>query len=178
MAPRRPRRGDDRCGRLADVGAGRSQQRGSEHDVATGQPRGSRPRGVGGPELALGEGRLYHGLRRRHEADRLAAGAHRLQEARGLARQQDEVRERRRVLERLQQGILALLRHRLRRLDDEDAPLALERPVGDRGDDARANLLDEVLGPGRRDPRQVGMGRRHRDGAASNVVGTRGPGGE
>ena len=49
-------------------------------------------------------------------------------------------------------------------LDHEDAPLALERPVGRRLDHALANLVDQVLRAGRAKPREVrvrrGVGER------------------
>ena len=70
------------------------------------------------------------------------------------------MRERRRLLERLQERVLALLGHRVRPLDDEHSVLALERPVGRRLDDPLADLIDEVLGARRPKPGQIGMGRR------------------
>ena len=67
--------------------------------------------------------------------------------------------ERRRLLERLQQRVLALLGHRLGGLDHEDAAVALERAIGDLGDHALADGLDQVLDPGRAQPDQVGVRR-------------------
>ena len=83
-----------------------------------------------------------------------------------------------RLLERLQQGVLALVAHRLGGLDDEDALAALEGPVGGGADHPLADLLDQVLGAARRQPDEVGMRRGVEQGAAARVVGVLGPGGE
>ena len=69
------------------------------------------------------------------------------------------MRERRRLLERLQQCVLALLGHRVRHLDDEHAVIALERPVGSGLDDLLTDLLDQVLGARRPKPGEIGVRR-------------------
>ncbi len=83
-----------------------------------------------------------------------------------------------RLLERLQQRVLALVAHRLRRLDHEDPLAAFEGPVGGGADDPLANLLDQVLGAARGQPDEVGMRRGVEQGAAAGVVGVLGAGGE
>ena len=98
------------------------------------------------------------------EIDRLAARGDRLEQRRGLGAEQDQVDELGRLLERLQQRVLALVAHRLRRLDDEDPAAALERPVGGGADHPLAHLLDQVLGAARREPDQVGVRARGRAG--------------
>ena len=82
------------------------------------------------------------------------------------------------LLERLQQRVLALVAHRLGRLDDEDPAAALEGPVGGGADHPLADRLDQVLGAARRQPDQVRVGRGVEQGAAAGVVGVLGPGGE
>ena len=76
-----------------------------------------------------------------------------------------------RLLERLQQGVLALVGHRVGGLDHEHPALALEWAIRGSGDHALANLVDEVLGPARRQPDQVGVRRRVGQRAAARVVG-------
>ena len=83
-----------------------------------------------------------------------------------------------RLLERLQQRVLALVAHRLRRLDDEDALAAFEGPVGGGADHPLAHLLDQVLGAARHQPDEVGMRRGIEQGAAAGVVGVLGAAGE
>ena len=91
----------------------------------------------------------------RGEADHLAPRAHRFEQRRRLGRDQDDVREGRRLLERLQQGVLALLGHRVRLLDHEDPVIPLERPVRRRLDDPLANLIDQMLRSWRPEPREI-----------------------
>ncbi len=98
--------------------------------------------------------------------------------ASGSALTQDQVGESRRLLERLQQRVLALLGHRLGRLDHEHPPLALERPVGDCADHPLAHVLDQVLGPGRAQPDEVGMRRGIGERPPAGVVGVGGAVGE
>ena len=83
-----------------------------------------------------------------------------------------------RLLERLQQRVLALVAHRLGRLDDEDALAAFEGPVGGGADHPLAHLLDHVLGAARRQPDEVGVRRGVEQGAAAGVLGVLGRGGE
>ena len=63
------------------------------------------------------------------------------------------------LLEGLEQRVLALLRHRLRTLDDEDPTPTLEGPIRDRRDHLAADVLDEVLIAGGTQPGEVGMRR-------------------
>ena len=88
-------------------------------------------------------------------ADGRAAAEHGVEQRGGLGGDQDQVGVAGRLLEGLEQGVLALLGHRVGRLDDEDPPGALERPVGDRADHLAADLLDEMLVAGRPQPGQV-----------------------
>ena len=60
-----------------------------------------------------------------------------------------------RFLERLQEGVLALLGHRVGGRDHEDPPRSLEWPVRGGGDHPAADLLDEVLRSDRRHPGDV-----------------------
>ena len=83
-----------------------------------------------------------------------------------------------RLLERLQQRVLALLGHRVRLLDHEHPPLALERPVGRRLDHALADLVDQVLRSGRAKPGQVRVRRGVGERPAPGRVGVRRAGGE
>ena len=83
-----------------------------------------------------------------------------------------------RLLERLQQRVLALVAHRLGRLDDEDPVGALEGPVGGGADHPLPDRLDQVLGAARREPDQVRVGRGIEQGAPAGVVGIAGPGRE
>ena len=80
-----------------------------------------------------------------------------------------------RLLQGLQQRVLALVAHRLGGLDHEDALLALEGAVGGGADHLLADLLDHVLGAARGEPDQVGVGRGVEQGAAARVVGVCGP---
>ena len=129
--------------------------------------------GRGRPALG-GELGFEHLGRERREVDRLAARGDRLQQRLGLGAEQDQVDELGRLLERLQQRVLALVAHRLRRLDDEDALAAFEGPVGGGADHPLAHLLDQVLGAARGQPDEVGMRRGVEQGAAAGVVGVLG----
>ena len=127
------------------------------------------PRAVrSGAGRQLGEPRLDRVRAEPVEADLAAARAHRLQQRLGLGADQDQVGERRRLLERLQQRVLALLGHRVGGLDHEHAPLALERAVGDlRRSPARGRPRPGAgcrAGAARRG-RDAARGRRARGGA-------------
>ncbi len=159
----------------AQLAARAREQEPRPHDVAAGEPCG------GGHLLpvAIALKRGLHRLDRQGgELDRLAARGNRLEEALGLGAEQDQVGEAGRLLERLQQGVLALVAHRLGRLEDEDPALPFEGPVGGGTDHPLAYGLDHVLGPGRRKPDQVGVGRGVESGAAPGVVGVLGARGE
>src|SRR5262249_13748007 len=115
-------------------------------EIAARKPRRGRdllrPRtGIVGLRLA-GEPALDHLRGERPEADRLAARDDRLEQHRRLRAHEHQMRERGWVLERLQERVLALVAHRLGRLDHEHAPRALERAVRGAADDAVADLLD------------------------------------
>ena len=151
--------------------------------------QGPRPIEVAGGEAGGGGDLVWHPLRRselgldrlgreRRELDRLAARGDRLQQRRRLGAEQDQVDELRRLLERLQQRVLALVAHRLRGLDDEDAAAALERAVGGGADHPLAHLLDHVLGAARRQPDEIGVGRGVEHRATAGVLGVIGRGGE
>jgi hypothetical protein len=79
-----------------------------------------------------------------------------------------------RLLERLQERVLALVGHRVGALDDEHSPRALERPVGGGDDHALAHLVDQVLRPPRSQPYEVGVRRGIGQRAAAGVVGVLG----
>ncbi len=119
--------------------------------------------------------RFQHLGRERREVDRLAARGDRLQQALGLGAEQDQVDEGRRLLQRLQQRVLALVAHRLGGVDDEDAVLAFEGPVGGGADHPLAHLVDHVLGAARGEPDEVGVRRGVEQGAAAGVVGIGAP---
>jgi hypothetical protein len=88
------------------------------------------------------------------------------------------VNETGRLLERLQQRVLALVAHRLGGLDHEDPLLALEGAVGSGADHLLAHLLDHVLGAAREQPYEVGVRRGIEQGTAAGVVRVGSPGGE
>ncbi len=142
------------------------------------------PRGEagGGGDLrrVAGAGQLrLDGLdRERSEVDRLTARDDGLEQRRRLGAEQDQVDEIGRLLERLQQRVLALVAHRLGGLEDEDPAAALERSVGGRADHPLADLLDQVLGAARCQPDEVGVGRGIEQRPAAGIVGVGGPGGE
>ena len=79
--------------------------------------------------------------------------------------------ERRRLLERLQEGVLALVAERLGLFDNEDAALALGRAEAGRTDHRLAYLIDQVLGTGRPQPDEVRMRRRVEQRPAADVAG-------
>ena len=136
-------------------------------EVAGGEARGGGDllrSGVAPSPAQLGFERLG---RQRREVDRLAARGDRLQQRLRLGAEQDQVDELGRLLERLQQRVLALVAHRLGRLDDEDPLAAFEGPVGGGADHPLAHLLDHVLGAA------SAPARRGRDGARGRA----GPGG-
>jgi hypothetical protein len=81
------------------------------------------------------------------------------------------VGERGRLLERLQQRVLALVAKRLGLLDHEGASLALGRAEAGRPDHRLANVVDQVLGAGRPQPDQVRMGAGIEQRPAAGVVG-------
>ena len=83
-----------------------------------------------------------------------------------------------RLLEGLQQRVLALVAHRLGGLEDEDPVLAFEGPVGGGADHPLAHLVDHVLGAARGEPDEVGVRRGVEQGAATGVVGVGGAGGD
>jgi hypothetical protein len=141
----------------------------------------------GGGDLLVGSGidgriglqrRLQRLARQRRELDRLAARGDRLEQCLRLGAEQDQMGEGGWLLERLQQRVLALVAHRLGRLEDEDPPTALEGPIGSGADHPFADRLDQVLGAARREPDQVWVGRGIEQGAAAGVVGILGAGGE
>ncbi len=140
--------------------------------------RGGRRRRPRRPSRLRGERGFDRRRGQRRELDRLAARGDRLQQRLGLGAEQDQVGERRRLLERLQQRVLALVAHRLRRLDHEDPPAALEGPVGGGADHPLAHLLDQVLGAARGEPDEVGVGRGVEQRPAPGVLGVLGGGGE
>ena len=79
----------------------------------------------------------------------------------GPARQQDEVRERRRLLERLEHLVRGLSFIVVGALDDEHAPARLERRARGGGDDRLVDVADEhLVRAAGRHPREVGMRRR------------------
>ena len=81
------------------------------------------------------------------------------------------MREGRRLLQRLQQRVLALLGHRVGSLDHEHAA-ARSRTAGRRpADHPLAHVLDEVLGAARAQPHEVGVRRRIGERPAARVVG-------
>ena len=129
--------------------------------VAAAEPRRRPPFGVRVGALEPGLDRIGP---EPGEAHRAAARAHRLEQRLGLGADQDQVGEGGRLLERLQQRVLAFLGHRVRVLDHEHPPLALERAVGDLSDHPLAHGLDQVLGPRRAQPGEVrvrrGVGER------------------
>ena len=104
------------------------------------------------------------------EVDWVAAGGDRLEEHRRFGGEQDQVDVGRGLLQRLQQGVLALVAHLLGGLDHEDALVGFEWTVGRRADHLLANLLDHVLGPAWPQPNQVGMRRGIDEDAAASVV--------
>ena len=173
------RRGSKALGLGADLPPPLRQQKAGAVEVAGREPRRCR-------DLLRSMGRFvnrgltfrpiggqggFHGLHwEGGEVDRLAAGGDRLQQGLGLGGEEDQVGEGGRLLQRLQQGVLALVAHRLRRLDHEDAPAALEGPVGGGADHPLAHLLDHVLGAARGEPDEVGVGRGIEQGAAAGVV--------
>ena len=134
--PRRARRAR-RCAPRAPAPRPRRAARGPrslsrKRGAARRRRRRAAPRrGARRPARWSAEPRLDRLRAEPREAHRAAARAHRLQQRLGLGADQDQVGERRRLLERLQQRVLALLGHRLGGLDHEHPPLALERAVGD-----------------------------------------------
>ncbi len=143
-------------GRVAQRAPLVAEQEAGARDVAAGEPW--RPRRARGPAGDLVDEQLLDGVRVRIARNDLAAArADRLQQRLWLGADQDQMRERRRLLERLQQRVLALLGHRVGGLDHEHAAVGLERPVGDLGDHPLADVLDQVLGPARAQPDEVGM---------------------
>src|SRR6185436_9641786 len=102
----------------------------------------------------LGFDRLH---RQRREVDRLAAGSDRLEELGGFRGQQNQVDERRWLLERLEQRVLALVAHLLCGVDDEDSLLAFEGSVGGGTYDLFPHLLHHVLSTARLEPDEVGV---------------------
>src|SRR4051794_30396973 len=146
--------------RGAGVGLGMRPQRGSAaRPVGVAQAEARRRVGGGGLEALLDREPLGEPLGLgRVEAHELAARGDRRQELAGPAREQDEVGERRGLLERLEHLVLRLLVHRLGPLDDEHAAPGLERRARRRGHDRLVDVADEHLGrAARRDPREVGM---------------------
>ena len=111
--------------------------------------------------------------RRRVEAHRLAARQDRRQHVLRAVGQQQQVRERRRLLQRLEHPVGGVLVHRVDALDDEHAPARLERRPRRGGDDRLVDVGHEHLGraagrdPGevrvhavlRAQPRVLGIGR-------------------
>ena len=150
------------------------KQRG-QHDVATGQARSGADLGRISPQIHFGEPLLQSLRAERREGDDLAPRADGFEQGRRLGGDEDDVGERCRLLERLQESVLALLGHSVRLLDDEDAVLALERPVRRRLDDPRPYLIHEMLRAWRAEPREVGMGRRVGGHTAAGGLRVRGP---
>ena len=96
--------------------------------------------------------------RRRIEAHELAARADRRQHLDQPVGEQDQVHERRRLLERLQHPVGRLVAELVDALDHEHAPLGLERRLARRRDHRPVDVADEdLVGAARRDPGQVGM---------------------
>ncbi len=155
-----------------------AQQQARPLEVAGGEP------GSGGDLLTArvdagrGELCLQHSRGKRGEFDRLAAGGDGLEQALAVGAEQDQVDEPGRLLERLQQRVLTLVAHRLGGLDDEDALAAFEGPVGGGADHPLAHLLDHVLGAGRGEPDEVGMGRGVEQRPPPRVLGVGGRSGE
>ena len=114
---------------------------------------------------------FQHGTgRERGELDRGAAGQDRLGELLGLGADQDEVGEWRRLLECLQEGVLALVPQVLGLLDDEDPSSPLGRAEAGRADHLLADVFDQVLGPRRPQPDEVGVRRGIEQRAAAGVI--------
>ena len=166
-------RGEGRLDLGAQLAADRREQQAGALEVAGGEARGGGDLLRRGARPLLGRGQLrFQDLgRERREVDRLAARGDRLQQPVGLGGEQDQVDEGRRLLERLQQRVLALVAHRLGRLDDEDPVLAFEGPVGGGADHPLAHLVDHVLGAARGEPDEVGVRRGIEHRAAAGVVG-------
>ena len=158
----RPRREARAPARRAAAGASSTSP--AERRAAAAISSGSAPR----PSRQRGFDRLG---RQRREVDRLAARGDRLQQRRRLGGEQDQVDEPGRLLQRLQQRVLALVAHRLGRLDDEDPLAAFEGPVGGGPDHPLAHLLDQVLGAAWSQPDQVGMRRGIEQRPAPRVLG-------
>ena len=94
----------------------------------------------------------------RVEAHQLAAGADRRQHLGEPVCEQDQVHERRRLLERLQHAVGRLVAELVDPLDHEHAASGLERRLARGGDDRTVDVADEdLVGAARRDPGQVGM---------------------
>ena len=156
--PRRAARAPS-ASRAGGRGRGR-RRRGGRRRGARRRRRPAAPRPSGAAATPAAAGRSGRRWQRR---------AHRLEQRLGLGGDQDQVGVGGRLLERLQQRVLALLGHRVGGLDHEDAALALERPVGDRADHPLADVLDQVLVAGRAQPDEVGMRRGIDQRAAAGV---------
>jgi hypothetical protein len=95
---------------------------------------------------------------RRLEAHELAARDDGGQEVGRAVGEQDEVREPRRLLQRLEHPVGGGVVHRLGALDDEDPPGRLERRAVGRGDHGLLHVRHHHVGRARRPhPRQVGV---------------------
>ena len=127
--------------------------------VAEREPR-ARERGVA-PFAERLERRRGLPHRRRVEPDQLAARDDRRQHLGEPVGQQDQVHERRRLLERLQHPVGGLVAELVDALDHEHAATRLERRLARRRHDRAVDVADEdLVRAARRDPGQIGMGAR------------------
>ena len=149
-----PRATASAAARVAGPAAERQRQRAG--GVAEPEPR-ARVRRLGRDAVAPHPRRDLL-RRRRVEAHDLAAAGDRRQHLAGAAREQDQVRERRRLLERLQHPVGGRVVELVGVLDDEDAARGLKRRARGARDDGLVDVADEDPGrAGRRDPREIGV---------------------
>ena len=184
LQPRAPggvaahRAAHERLDARAQTAAPLPRQPAGEARVAEPEARagGERRRRIAGVRL-LAQALLDARGRQRVEAHLLAARGDRGQQLARGGGEQDEVRERRGLLERLQQAVGGLVVERVRVLQHEHPPARLERRAGRRGDDRLVDVAHQHFPrAGGRDPRQIRVRPARR--APAHLLGSGRPRGE
>ena len=167
-----------RRAQAASVASAIAASTGGSPPAPTGAPRRAPPRGVPATSPPRSRRRCLDARgRQRVEAHLLAARGDRGQQLARGGGQQDEVRERSGLLERLQQAVGGLVVERVRVLQHEHPPARLERRAGRRGDHGLVDVAHQHFPrAGGRDPRQIRVRPARR--APAHLLGSGRPRGE